>query len=53
MSLGRLPFEIVFLIVQDLGLEQVFHLGTTCKSLSWLLYDDRTCKSILEVFSSH
>lgn len=49
MSLGRLPYEIIFLIVQDLGLEDIFHLSTTCKALSWILYEDRTCRSILEV----
>lgn len=48
MSLRRLPVEIVSLIVQDLSLEDIFHLGTTCRSLQWLLYDDRTCKNFVE-----
>lgn len=49
MSLRRLPYEIVLLIVQDLSLEDVFHLSLTCRPLLWLSYEDRTCKSILEV----
>jgi hypothetical protein len=48
MSLSKLPYEIICLIVQDLELDDVFHLSLSPR-FSYLIKEDRVCMTILEV----
>lgn len=48
MSLSKLPYEIISLIVQELDLDDVFHLSLSPR-FSYLIQEDRVCKAILEV----
>lgn len=50
MSLSKLPYEIINLIVQELELDDVFHLSLSPR-FSYLIKEDRECKAILEVLS--
>lgn len=50
MSLSKLPYEIISLIVQELELDDVFHLSLSPR-FSYLIKEDRVCKAILEVLS--
>lgn len=49
MTLQGLPYEVLFYIVQEISLEDVFNLSLTCKWFCYLSDDDRTCKALLEV----
>jgi hypothetical protein len=40
-SLDRLPFDVLFYIASNLHLDDVVHLGQTCRQLKALL-DERT-----------
>lgn len=51
MSLSKLPYEIVSLIVQELEIDDIFHLSLSPR-FSYLIKEDRVCKSILEVLST-
>lgn len=51
MSLSKLPYEIVSLIVQELEIDDVFHLSLSPR-FNYLVKEDRVCKSILEVLSN-
>jgi hypothetical protein len=50
MSLSKLPYEIIGLIVQELELDDVFHLSLSPR-FGYLIKEDRVCKAILEVLS--
>lgn len=50
MSLSKLPYEIISLIVQELEIDDVFHLSLSPR-FNYLIKEDRVCKSILEVLS--
>ena len=50
MSLSKLPYEIISLIVQELEIDDVFHLSLSPR-FSYLIKEDRVCKTILEVLS--
>lgn len=52
MSLSKLPYEIISLIVQELDLDDVFHLGLL-RRFHYLIKEDRVCKAILEVTVTH
>lgn len=47
MSILRLPVEIVALLVDELDVESIFNLGSTCRRLSYILYDRRICRLAL------
>jgi hypothetical protein len=49
MSLATLPYEIIGIIVQDLDLEDVFHISLSSKRFLYLIHEDRVCKTVLEV----
>lgn len=48
MSLATLPYEIIGIIVQDLDLEDVFHISLSSKRFLYLIHEDRVCKTVLE-----
>lgn len=48
MSLSKLPYEIISLIVQELEIDDVFHLSLSPR-FNYLIKEDRICKPILEV----
>lgn len=47
MSLSKLPYEIINLIVQELELDDIFHLSLSPR-FSYLAKEDRVCKALLE-----
>ncbi|POS72828.1 hypothetical protein DHEL01_v208771 [Diaporthe helianthi] len=49
MSLSKLPYEIINLIVQELELDDVFHLSLSPR-FSYLIREERVCKAILELW---
>lgn len=51
MSLTKLPYEIISLIVQELEIDDVFHLSLSPR-FNYLIKEDRVCKLILEVLSN-
>ncbi|KAF3761082.1 hypothetical protein M406DRAFT_283015, partial [Cryphonectria parasitica EP155] len=51
MSLRSLPYEVVFMIVQNLSLEDTFHLSLSSRWLRYLIQDDRCCKPLLEALA--
>lgn len=51
MSLSKLPYEIISLIVQELEIDDVFHLSLSPR-FNYLIKEDRVCKLILEVLSN-
>lgn len=53
MSLATLPYEVVGIIVQDLDLEDVFHISLSSKRFLYLIRENRVCKAVLEVLDSH
>jgi hypothetical protein len=48
-SLLTLSREVMQVVLKNLSLEDVFHLGLACKKLQYLLTDDKICKLILQV----
>jgi hypothetical protein len=51
-SLLSLPRQVMQCVLRCLSLEDVFHLGITCKKLLYLLTDDIICQSVLQVSKS-
>lgn len=49
MSLWRLPYEVISMILQSLDLEDVFHLALSSRRFKYLIRDDRSCKVFLQV----
>lgn len=48
-NLDRLPFDVVFSVAEHLSLEDVVHLGRTCKQLGSILLEETLCRRIAEV----
>jgi hypothetical protein len=48
-SLDQLPFDVFFSIVPSLLLDDVVHLGQTCRQLKTLLDEKTLCRSVVEV----
>lgn len=46
-----LPYEVIGIIVQDLDLEDVFHLSLASKRFLYLIQEEWVCKSVLEVLT--
>jgi hypothetical protein len=49
MSLTLLNFDIFFDLVPLLEIEDVVHLGKTCRVLKELSYDDQICGQVVKV----
>lgn len=49
ISLDRLPFDLLFCVVSYLALEDIVHIGQTCKQLRALLDERTVCRSTVEV----
>jgi hypothetical protein len=49
LSLDQLPFDVFFSIVPSLLLDDVVHLGQTCRRLRALLDEGTLCRSVVEV----
>ncbi|KAH7385902.1 hypothetical protein BKA66DRAFT_511245 [Pyrenochaeta sp. MPI-SDFR-AT-0127] len=47
-SLDRLPFDILFCIALNLSLDEVIHLGQTCRQLKVLLEERTLCRRAIE-----
>ena len=48
-SFDRLPFDILYYIASNITLDDIIHLGQTCRQLR-LLLDERTlCRRTVEV----
>jgi hypothetical protein len=48
-SLDQLPFDILFCVAWNLELEDVVHLGQTCRQLKALLDERSLCRRTVEV----
>ncbi|KAF2838333.1 hypothetical protein M501DRAFT_956763, partial [Patellaria atrata CBS 101060] len=46
--LDHLPFDVLFLVLSYLNIEDSFHLGQTCKYLSSILQEGKTCRRLVE-----
>lgn len=45
----KVPFDILFCIAAYLSLEDIVHLGATCKQLRVLLNERTVCRSVVQV----
>ncbi|OIW28868.1 hypothetical protein CONLIGDRAFT_577666 [Coniochaeta ligniaria NRRL 30616] len=52
MSIRRLPFEVVALVVGHLGLDDVHSLSICSRHFRFLAYDDAICKKVLQTASA-
>ncbi|KAF1836287.1 hypothetical protein BDW02DRAFT_244595 [Decorospora gaudefroyi] len=52
-SLDRLPFDLLFCIASDLNLEDIVHLGQTCRQLRALLEERTLCRRTVEISYPH
>lgn len=43
------PYEVISMIVQEIGLEDVFHLSLSSRRFLYLIQEDWVCKAVLEV----
>ncbi|ROW13287.1 hypothetical protein VPNG_05421 [Cytospora leucostoma] len=48
MSLETVPYEVISMIVQQIGLEDVFHLSLSSQRFLYLIREDWICKAVLE-----
>jgi hypothetical protein len=48
-SLDQLPFDVLFCVTLNLDLEDIFHLGQTCRQLRALLDERTVCRRAVEV----
>jgi hypothetical protein len=48
-SLDQLPFDLLFCIASNLELEDVVHLGQTCRQLKTMLDERTLCRRTVEV----
>jgi hypothetical protein len=48
-SLDQLPFDLLFCIASNLELEDIVHLGQTCRQLKTMLDERTLCRRIVEV----
>ena len=48
-GLAALPYEVTANIVGRINFDDVFNLAATCRALSFLLKEERICKSIVQV----
>jgi len=49
LNLDALPFDILFTIALDLSVDDIVHLGRTCRQLRSLLKEDTLCRKVIEV----
>lgn len=49
LALDQLPFDVLFCIASSLSLEDIVHLGQTCRQLGALLDERTVCRSVIEV----
>jgi hypothetical protein len=48
-SLDQLPFDLLFCVTFDLDLEDIVHLGQTCRQLRATLDEMAVCRRTVEV----
>jgi hypothetical protein len=48
-SLDQLPFDLLFCIALNLDLEDIVHIGQTCRQLRALLDERTVCRRTVEV----
>lgn len=53
MSIIHVPIEIIALIAKDLGLDDLFNLGLSCRHFRYLLETESVCRSALQVSASY
>lgn len=49
MNLSRLHYDALFHLSQYLDIQDLVHLGKTCKRLLRITYDARLCRLVLKV----
>lgn len=49
MALFKLPYELIFYVVQHLDLADIWSLSLSCKSFLFLIYEPSIAKQLLEV----
>lgn len=48
-KINTLPYDVLFNIIATMSLEDVVHLGLTCKALTFLLKDPSVCNRLIDV----
>lgn len=51
VRLIHLPYEVLSNIVANVDFDDVFHLGSCCRALSFLLREESICKTVVQVIS--
>jgi len=49
LNLDALPFDVLFTIAFDLSVDDIIHLGRTCRQLKSILAEDSLCRKVIEV----
>lgn len=49
LTIDRLPFDALFNIASTLQLDDIVHLGYTCRQLKVLLHENTLCRKAIEV----